>query len=339
MKKSVLASAALLLAACSPNLTLKGVRATPARVESTVTTTSAGTVTAEQQAVLGFGAAGRIARVNVKAGDRVTRGQILAELENIDLRTVYEDSERELKRANELFSAGLVSRAALDEARKAYEIARSNFDKSRVKAPFDGIVTEVNLELGELAQTATTAAGSKAPMRIVDTKPRLVRGDIDEVDLAKIKVGTPARVKISAAGGKWLPAEITKVVPFVSTVKEQDRTSEIELRIVTEPGKPGSTPASQVPVGASADIEIVTEAKDHALAIPTRVALGHGTNRYVFKFADGRLQKTPIQMGIGNYERIEILSGIEQGEVVVFPPDEVELKDQMKVKVEIQPWP
>lgn len=323
----------VLLAGCTQT-SLKAVRAAPARVESTVTTTSAGTVRAEQQAVLAFGSGGRVTRVSVEAGDRVRREEILAELENDDLRTVFRDAARELKRSQKLFASGLVSRADLDEAGKAFEIAKTNFDKSLIQAPFDGIVTEVNLEMGELAQ-AGAVSEANPPIRIVDTLPRLIRGDIDEVDLSKVKVGTPARVKIQATGGGWFPAQVTKVVPFVSTVKEQDRTSQIELRM----GEIITGGAERIPVGASADIELITEAKDRTLAVPARVALGHGQSRYVFRFEEGRIRKTPIRIGIGNYGRVEILSGLSQGDVVVFPPEEAELKDGMKAKVEIQPWP
>lgn len=334
---SLLLAFAAFAAGCGSKPTLKAVRATHARVESTVTTTSAGTVAAEQQAILGFGSTGRVARVKVRAGDRVSKGQVLAELENTDLRTVYEDSERELNRAQELFAAGLVARAALDEATKVYEIARSNHDKSRIRAPYDGIVTEVNLEVGELAQTTGATAGSKTPLRIVDTRPRLIQGTIDEGDLGKVKTGTPARVKIQAAGGKWLNAEVRKVVAFVSTAKEQDRTAEIELRLTGE-DKEKPDPRS-LPVGASADIELITQEKNQALALPARVALGHGANRYVFRHADGKLARTPIRIGIGNYERIEVLEGVSPGDIVVFPPDEVELKDGMKARTEVQAWP
>jgi len=184
--------------ACGPKVKLKGVRAAPTRVESSVTTTTAGTVTAEQAAVLAFAGAGRVATINVKAGDPVKKGDILAELENTDLKTTFANAQRELKRAQELFQNGLVSRAGLDDARRGIDVARANLDKSVVRAPFDGIVTEMNLEIGETPQ-ATSASG-KAALRIVDNLPRIIRGDIDEIDLSRVKVGTPARAKIQAIG-------------------------------------------------------------------------------------------------------------------------------------------
>lgn len=315
---------------CSPKLDLKAVKLTRASVESSVNTTSSGTVTADQQAILGFGVVGRVARIQVNAGDIVRKGQGLAELENTDLKTVLDDAGKELKRSQELFDAGLVSQAAADSARKAYEIARANLDKTIIKAPFDGVITEQTLELGELSQTSLA---TKAPIRIVDQKPRLIKGDIDEIDISKVKVGLPARVKIQAIGGVWVPAHVTKVVPFVSTVKEKDRTTEIELRL--EP----SAEKALLPVGASADVEVITERKDSTLALPARTVVGKVGTRSVFRYDNGKLTLVPIKTGIGNYARVEVLEGLKEGDIVVYPPEDIELKNGMKAKIELQPWP
>jgi len=314
---------------CRSAPTLKAIKVAPSTVESTVSTISSGTVHAEQQAVLSFGSVGRVGKILAKAGDKVTQGQVLAELENSELQIIFSDSQKEFERAKKLFQESLVSRVALDEAKKALEVARAHLDKSVIKAPFDGVITELNLELGELAQTATQA--TKPPIRIVDLKPRVVKGDIDEIDLSKVKTGNPARVRIPAVRNEVFAAEVTRVIAFVDTTKEQDRTSQIELKLMGE--------TSPLPVGASAEIEIVTEKKENALAIPTRVVLGRGDSRYVYRFESGKIYKTDIRIGTGNYLRSEVVSGLKIGDTVVFPSDDVDLKDQLSVKVETLPWP
>jgi HlyD family secretion protein len=326
-------AAGLVAAACSRRPAVKTVDAARTRVESTVTTTSSGTVEAEQQAVLGFTAAGRVSRVFVRAGDRVRRGQRLAQLDNADLETIRDDAERELKRAQELFDSGLVSRVALDDARKAFEVARASFDRTVIGAPFDGVVTEVNLEAGGLAQPAAATAAAPAPIRIVDLKPRLVRGDIDEVDLAKVRLGSPARIRVQAVRPEPFEAVVSRVVPFVSSVREQDRTSEVEFRVTPE-----KEPVL-LPVGASADIEIVIASKEDALAVPSRAVLGRSGNRSVLRVRDGRVARAPVKTGIGNYDRTEILSGLEEGDTVAFPPEDVDLEDGARIRAEPLKWP
>jgi HlyD family secretion protein len=310
--------------ACAKPIKVKVIDSKRVRVESTVNSTSSGTVEADQQAVLGFSTSGRVSRVHVRPGDTVRKGQLLAELESTDLQTISRDAATELGRARELFSSGLVSKAALDEASKASEVARASLDRAVIRAPFGGLITEVNLEVGELPNSATATAG-KAPVRIVDLNPRLIRGSVDETDLAHIKVGAPARIKIPAVRQQPFQGEVTRVVPFVSTIKEQDRTSQEKPLIL--------------PVGASADIEIVIDAKDTVLAVPTRAILGSTGKRFLF-IREGKLAKrVDLKTGLFNYDRTEILEGIQEGAQVLLPPDDAELKDGLKIETEIQPWP
>jgi len=327
----VLALLPLAFSACSNTPLLKAVKVARTTVESTITTISTGTVEADQQAVLGFSASGRIARIPIHLGQKVKKGQTLAELENADLKIIYEDAKRDAERSEQLFKEGLVSQAALDSSRKNLEIARANLDKTTIRAPFDGVVSELGIEVGELAQLGG-ATPAKSPVRLIDLKPRLVRGQIDEVDIGRVKVGTVARVKVNAFSPKALSGKVTRVVPFVKSNRDQDRTSEIEIAVETAEGE-------LLPVGASADVEMVIEARGGVLALPTRVILGTCAQRYVYRLDGGRAAKTPIVRGAGNYDRTQIESGLQEGDIVLYPSEDVELTDGMKVQAGIQAWP
>lgn len=314
---------------CSAKIKVKAAKAALTLVETTITTTSSGTIEAEQQAALGFSIVGRISKVNVHLGDRVKTGQVLAEIDNEELKATYNDSANEYSRAQELFKEGLVSKVALDDAKRNLEISRATLSKAQIKAPFEGIITQQNLEVGELFQL--TSVTGKSPLYIVDLKPRMVKGNVDEIDLAKIKKGMVARIKVPAAGNRKFNAVIERVVPFISTLKEQDRTSQIELKI--------TDPSESIPVGASADVEIITDSKENALAIPANTVLGRGENRYVFLVDGSRVKKQIIKTGVGNYSRLEVVSGINLGETIAYPPDSAELKDGSKVDPELISWP
>jgi len=323
----------MILNGCSKGVTVKGVHPARTRVESTVSTVSSGTVDAEQQAVLGFSASGRVTRVSTHLGDRVKRGQILAEIENQDAKSTLANAELELKRSKELLREGLISQVGFDDARRSYDVAKSALEKTIIAAPFDGIITQLDLSVGELSQSLSSSATTNAAtqMRIVDEKPRIVKGNIDEVDLSKIKIGSEARVKILAVRVEPFLARVFRVVPFVSTTKENDRTSQIELKIMD--AVPG------IPVGASADVEVIVDSRDAVLAAPSRAVLGHGTSRYAYRVQDGRAHKVEFTAGLSNYDRSEIMNGLTVEDVLIYPPEDTELKDGLKVKVEIKPWP
>jgi len=315
------------LSACSSSLQLKAIKAVTTQVETTISTTSTGTVDAQNQAVLNFGTAGRVESILVRAGQAVKKGQLIAKLDNRDAQTSFDNASKELGRAKELFKDGLVSQAGLDDGNKGYEFAKANLDRSEIRAPFDGVISEVNLKVGELSQTGLS---SLPPIRIVDQKPRIVKGDIDEIDLWKVKKGMPARIKIPAMHNQGFAAEVSQIIPYINTSKEQERTAKIELKIVDND--------TTIPVGASAEIEIITESKPNVLALPTRSVLGMSKARYVYIYDDGKIRKTSVTVGIGNYDRTELLSGVSLGDTVILPGD-LELKDGGSAKIEIQPWP
>ena len=295
---------------------------TKAKVEETVSSVNSGTTRAEQIAELAFGTVGRVNEVNCELGQVVREGDILAQVENSDLKSRRDVALEELERAKRLSQSQAASRSNVIQAQGNYDAAVTAFEKSLIKAPFDGIVVEQNLEEGQLSQI--TAVIPLAPIKLVDLQPRYVRAEIDEVDLPKVREGLPARIKILAIRREPFKATVRRVVPFVSTVREQDRTSEIELTVDNE--------KVLLPPGASADVEIVTATKEDVLTVPSRAVLGRGTERYVYKLEGGRIHKTPIKVGISGYAVTEVVSGLQLGDRVVLPSEKVELVEGLAVK-------
>jgi len=311
----------LLFSGCKDAQEVTVVSPTKRDVEAIVSNVNAGTVKAERSAELAFGAVGRIKSVHVELGDRVKAGAILAEVENEDLEAGLAMMERELKRRADLTSRQ-ISQSELDSARQGVSSAKMVLEKTKIRAPYDGIITEVNLEVGQLSQI--TAVIPKAPLRIIDIAPRYIRAEIDEADLPKVRIGMPARVKILAVRKEPFPGVVRKVVPYVSNVREQDRTSEIEVDVVSE---------EILPAGASADVEIVVDVRKDVLALPTRVVLGRRNDRYVFIAEEKDAVKRPVKVGLWNYDYSEILSEIPFDWKIILPTDLTELEDGAKIKV------
>jgi HlyD family secretion protein len=278
-------------------------------------------VRAEGNTELAFGTVGRVQEVNVKLGDPVKAGQVLAQVENDDLKSRLQSTLEEYERSQRLSKSDAMSQSGVTQARASHDAAVTAYEKSLIKAPYDGMVAELNLEVGELSQI--TAVIPQAPIRVVDVKPRYVRAEIDEVDLPKVKVDLPARVKVLAIRKEPFAARVRKVIQFVSSIREQDRTSEIELDIDSE--------GLLLPAGASADVEVITDTKDDVLTITSRALLGRGGDRYVYVLDGSRLKKTPVKVGIYGYTVSEIVSGISLSDKVVLPSDKFELTDGLRV--------
>jgi HlyD family secretion protein len=323
-----------LLLGCGKRVQVKAIAVSRVGVEATVTTVSSGTVKAANQASLAFGAAGRVQKIYIKTGDKVQKGMLLAEIENRDLRVGAETSQAEVRRSRDLYKNRLVSRVALDEALRLAEVAQSGMDRSMIRAPFDGLITDMNLRVGELAASAGAGVASlddKPAIRMIDDQARLIEGEVDELDLGKLKVGQPVRVRVPAANNRKLKGKLFNTVPFVKSTKEQDRTSKIVVQLDEQD--------ISIPVGASAEIEILIETKEKVLALPPKAIFGSGKDKFVFLVKEDRLKKAKIELGMGNYERREVLSGLAEGDKVALPAEDVEFKEDMKVQVEESKWP
>jgi HlyD family secretion protein len=310
------------LIGCGKKPSVQVVKATRSPIEASVSGVTSGTVRAEKIAELAFGTVGRVQELNVELGDKVKAGAVLAQVENQDLRSRLEVAREELERSKRLSRDNAMSRSNLIQAQGTYDAAVTAYEKSLIRAPYDGIIAEVNLEVGQLSQI--TAVIPLAPLRIIDVEPRYVRVEIDEVDLPKVRVGMPARIKILAVRREPFSAVVRKVVPFISSVREQDRTSEIELNVDSE--------GVLLPAGASADVEIITETKQDVVALVTKAILGRGDDRYVFRIDGSTLRRTPIKVGIFGYTISEVISGLRDGDDVAMPSDKVELKDGLTVE-------
>lgn len=324
----------ILIYSCSSKIKVETVIVSRGLVESTVSTINSGTVEAQKQAELAFGTIGRIAKIHVKVGDIILPGTTIAELENSDLKAVNEEASKEFERAKELYNSGLVSIANLDSAKRAKEVARINLEKTQVKAPYKGMITSLELKIGEFYQTQVTTI-SKPAIQIIDLEKRIVKGEIDEVDLNKVSNNQKAKVKIPALKNKIIEGVVKKVVPFVSTAKDQDRTSQIELEL----NATKEDEIKEIPVGASADVEIITEQKNNVLIIPTTYIHGVGSNKFVYFVNGNKLEKKSITIGTGNYDRSEVLTGLRENDQIAKIPDGVDDPLKISVETEVKKWP
>ena len=246
---------------------------------------------------------------------------LIAELENADFKTALNVASREEARLTNLIKTNAVSTSSLDEARRVRSLAEVSLEKTLIRAPFDGFIAELNLEVGQLAQI--TAVLPKPPIRLVDTAPRYLKVQFDENDLIKIGEKTPARIKIHAARKEPFIGYVRRVIPYVSSVKEQDRTAEIELNVES---------AALLPVGASADVELILSKKDSTLVVPTKSVLGSSDGRFLFRFENNHAVKTFVKTGISNFDVIEVLEGVSENQKIIIPDDKNSIVDQQSVK-------
>lgn len=268
---------------------------------------------------------------DLTARERVSREQLQTAKARVrEVCGLASAAARDANRARELRSRNFVSQEAVEranadaaakqagcdsvgaqvaEAEARIQAARADTDRTVLRAPFAGIVAEVNGELGEYLTPSPPGIPTLPAVDLIDDSCLYVSAPIDEVDAAQLKVGMTGRITLDAYRGKHFSGRLRRIAPYVLAVEKQARTVEVEVEF-DHPGE-----ARHLLVGYSADIEVVITARDGVVRIPT-TALMPG-NRVLVLAGTGALEERRIETGLSNWEFTEVKAGLARGDRVV----------------------
>lgn len=193
------------------------------------------------------------------------------------------------------------------------EQAKASMERSLLRAPFAGVVAEINGEIGEFVTPSPVGIPTPPAVDVVDTSCIYVTAPIDEVDAPRIREGMPARVSLDAFRDRTFAARVRRVAPYVLDVEKQARTVEIEAELQ-------DIQSVTLLPGYSADVEVILQERADTLRVPTR-SLIDGKRVYVYDAAAGRVHARDVQTGLRNWEYVEVTNGVAEGELVVTTVD------------------
>ena len=244
-------------------------------------------------------------------------------------------AEREFERTRKLASEDIVSDDLLDEidsgrqgaaaaceaaaanvsrAQASVGLAQTELEKTVLKAPFDGIVAEVSIEVGEWTTPSPPALPVPPVVDLLDPSSIYISAPMDEVDSARVQVNQPVRATIDSHRDRHFRGRVSRVAPYVLDLEAQNRTVEIEVELEAH--------GERFLPGTSADVEIILRVRDDALRVPT-AAIMEGNKTLVL--SDGELVERELTPGLRNWDFTEVVGGLEQGELVVTSLDRVEV--------------
>jgi len=246
-----------------------------------------------------------------------------------------EFNRREAERKKTLFGRELVSEEAVDNAvttaksqQQACEVSRdlegvakanlalqkALLDRTQLHAPFDGVIAEINGEVGEYVTPSPPGVATPPAVDLIDYSCLYVTAPIDEIDASQVRIGLPVLVTLDAFRGRKLNGEVVRIAPYVTDIEKQARTVEVEVRLTDTPEDVALL------VGYSADITVILEHKSDVLRIPTEAILP-GDQVWVLDETTSELELRTLTTGIGNWTFTEVVEGIGEGEFVVRSPD------------------
>jgi HlyD family secretion protein len=209
------------------------------------------------------------------------------------------------------------ARATAARAESGVALARAQLEKTVLRSPFDGVVADTFIEIGEWTAPSPPALPIPPVLDLIDMRSIYVSAPMDEVDSGRIRKGLTARVSVDSQPGKHFAARVVEVAPYVLDRLEQNRTVEIELEL-----DDAAAAASFLP-GTSADAEVIISARDDVLRVPSAALLEGGK---VLLLERDQLVERTLQLGLRNWDLTEVVGGLAAGDRVVVSLDRPEVK-------------
>lgn len=269
---------------------------------------------------------GKVAEVNFQVGDKVRKGDVLVRLESTELQAQlqqaraglamakanYESAQANLARTKSLFEQGAVSQQQLEAAQTAVatgspdsasasvQLMEAQLANTIIKSPADGIVASRTVEVGEMA--------SQMPvMTIVDIEKVKVKTSVTEGEVNKLKLSQKVDVIVSAVGEEPFAGTIVTISPAADS---QSNTFPITIEIPNGEHK--------LKPGMFAEIKLALETKENVLVLSKQAVIDSGDKKYVYVVQDNKAIQTEIATGVEDDTRVEVLSGIKDGDDIVL---------------------
>jgi HlyD family secretion protein len=214
----------------------------------------------------------------------------------------------------------VAARASVTQLESSLTQVETQLRDTILRAPIDGVVTRRYVEVGELVTSGIQTFSSGTPvMQVADLSRMQVRVQVNEVDVARLRVGQRARIDLDASRGLTLPGRVTAVAPAAVApgTPGQDTTAgaasgiiKFEVKIDLLRVDPRLRP------GMSANVDIITDERHGVLTLPLEAV--DLTASRVTRNVGGRPVATPVRLGLRSDNRVEILSGLRAGDRV-FP--------------------
>lgn len=287
------------------------------------------TLEAEHDAEVVAKVGGVVEKLFVEEGQRVKAGQVMAKLDDarLSLEVARAEAnlaklEQEYRRQKKLHASQLVSAEAyerlgheLNAMRTDLELARLQLAYTEIRAPFDGLVAERHVRIGNMIQQNSTA------FRVTTYDPLIARLHVPERELNKLAVGQVAEVRVDAVPDKTFSGVVDRVSPVIDA---STGTFAVTIAISGE--------SNSLKPGMFGRVAIVHDTRADAVLVPRGAVVTEDAKSSVFVVRDGVAQRQLVRTGYITNGSIEILEGIEAGDAVITV-GQSSLKDGARVAV------
>lgn len=263
---------------------------------------------------LGTKIGGKLSTLLVKEGDRVRKGQLLAEFDS------YEQARNDFERTRQLYKEGAASK-------QAFDAAKTMFDASRIISPNNGVVAKIDYREGE-----TVVPGQPAIV-VVNYDNSWVEAQIDEIDIANVKMGDQVKISSDVYADKNFLGEIYWIAPLAELRKVGGRVKMDEESYVFPCKIKFLNGHEELKANMTVNVEIVTRKKSSAVVVPREALISKDDSQLVFTVVKNRVYEKKVVIGLRSYTSVEALSGVQAGDLVAVS-NVAKLKNKGRVNIE-----
>lgn len=305
--------------------------------------TISGSLMPQSRVAVGTKLPGRLERVLVNIGDQVRAGQTVATMDAREIQAQVDAAQAavnvakagldaaeaalsnaalEHDRATNLFEKGAIPRQRLDAADTAHRAATAQRDLARaslaqaeaarrragevrrdatLRSPIAGVIVERNYDAGNLV-----SPGDKPVVSVADSRVLKLEAGVGELDAGRLRVGMPARVEVQARPGTTFEGELAAIAPEIDA---KNRQFQIQVRLLN--------PNNELLSGMYATARIEIARAQGAVVVPREAVTTMDAKRIVYRVADARVQPVGVVEGLAGDGRVQIVSGLSAGDVVV----------------------
>lgn len=266
----------------------------------------------------------RIRKINVEVGDYVVKGQVLAEMDRLQLdqlKLQLQNDSTEFSRIKALFEQGGVSQSDYEATELAYKVRRTNYknlqENTILVAPITGFVTARNYDEGDMYSM------SQPLFTVQQVTPVKLLVGISESEYTKVKKGDKIDITVDALPGRHFEGRVNRLYP---TINATTHTFQAEVLVPNTDRvlRPGMYARVTVTFGTNRSVVLPDQA----------VVKQEGTGQkfvYIVK-ADNTVNFVPVELGVHDGFKYEILSGVNEGDKVVVKGTAA-LKEGAKVNI------
>ncbi len=324
--------------------------------QSSAALTASGYVVAQRKAAVASKGTGRLVYLGVVEGDRVRKDEIIAQLEDSDIKAQLEqakanlklneadlkDAENSYKRIQELLKTGSATIADVDAAESRYNRVLASIDLAKaqilaaevamentlIRAPFNGTVLTKNADVGEIVAPLAASTSKANVVTIADMNSLQVEADVSESNITKIEPEQDCEIRLDAYPQHAYPGYVAKIVP---TADRSKATVMVKVGFKSYDAKVLPEMSAKV-VFMKEKLRVEQLSERQILVLPKESVAEINGSKVVYKVIDKTAIEVPVTTGrdMGSY--IEIVNGLENGDRVISKITD-EIKDGLTVKV------